>query len=143
MQSNSPKNFRPVNEINMTPFIDIMLVLLIIFMITAPLMTVGVEVDLPETQAGTMDENVQPLVVSINKQGKVFIMEIPTDLKALVPRLQAITHNKPETTIYVQADRAVPYGVLMDVMGRLNKAGFKKVGLIGAADTLPSPKKQQ
>ena len=93
MRNSYSKKHGPVNEINMTPFIDIMLVLLIIFMITAPLMTVGVEVDLPETQAGTMTENVEPLVVSIDKAGKIFIMEIPTEVKALVPRLQAITKN--------------------------------------------------
>lgn len=134
MRNSFSKNFRPVNEINMTPFIDIMLVLLIIFMITAPLLTVGIEVDLPETQAGTMNENVEPLVVSINRNNAIFVMETPTELKALVPRLQAITKNNTEATIYIQADRTVPYSTLMDVMGRLNKAGFKKVGLIGAAD---------
>jgi biopolymer transport protein TolR len=141
MRNHASKRNGPVNEINMTPFIDIMLVLLIIFMITAPLMTVGVEVDLPETEAGTMNENVEPLVVSINKTGQIFIMETPTDMKALVPRLLAMTKQSKETTIYVQADRTVPYGRLMEVMGRLNRAGFKKVGLIGAADTLPSSKK--
>lgn len=141
MRNSYSKKHGPVNEINMTPFIDIMLVLLIIFMITAPLMTVGVEVDLPETQAGTMTENVDPLVVSIDKTGSIFIMEIATEIKALIPRLQAITKNNMDTIIYVQADRTVPYGRLMDVMGRLNKAGYKKVGLIGAADATPSPKK--
>ncbi|MDP3935864.1 MAG: protein TolR [Alphaproteobacteria bacterium] len=141
MRNSYSKKHGPVNEINMTPFIDIMLVLLIIFMITAPLLTVGVEVDLPETQAGTMNEDTAPLVVSIDKNGNIFIMEIATVIKALIPRLQAITKNNMETIIYVQADRTVPYGRLMDVMGRLNKAGFKKVGLIGAADATPSPKK--
>jgi biopolymer transport protein TolR len=134
MRNTHSKKFQPVNEINMTPFIDIMLVLLIIFMITAPLLTVGIEVDLPDTQAGTMNENVEPLVISINRNKTVFIMETQTELKALVPRLQAITKNNRETTIYIQADRTIPYSILMDVMGRLNKAGFKKVGLIGAAD---------
>lgn len=141
MRNSYSKKHGPVNEINMTPFIDIMLVLLIIFMITAPLMTVGVEVDLPETQAGTMTENVEPLVVSIDKTGNIFIMEIPTEAKVLIPRLQAITKNNMDTIIYIQADRTVPYGRLMDVMGRLNKAGYKKVGLIGAADATPSSKK--
>ncbi len=134
MRNSLSKNFRPVNEINMTPFIDIMLVLLIIFMITAPLLTVGIEVDLPETQAGTMNEDSEPLVISITKNGTIFIMETETKLTALIPRLQAITKNNTNTTTYVQADRTVPYSVLMDVMGRLHKAGFKKVGLIGAAD---------
>lgn len=141
MRNHASKRHGPVNEINMTPFIDIMLVLLIIFMITAPLMTVGVEVDLPETEAGTMNENVEPLVVSINKNGQLFIMETPTEMKALVPRLLAMTKQNKENTIYVQADRIVPYAKLMEVMGRLNKSGFKKVGLIGAADTLPTSRK--
>jgi biopolymer transport protein TolR len=134
MHNRLSQNFRPMSEINMTPFIDIMLVLLIIFMITAPLLTVGIEVDLPETKAGTMNENIEPLVVSIDKKQHVFIMETTTSLNALVPRLEAITHNNRETVIYVQADRSVPYSTLMDVMGRLSKAGFKKVGLIGAAE---------
>lgn len=142
MRNTFSKNFRPVNEINMTPFIDIMLVLLIIFMITAPLLTVGIEVDLPETQAGTMNENVEPLVISINRNNEIFIMETLTSLKALIPRLHAITKNNNETTIYIQADRTVPYSTLMDVMGRLNKAGFKKVGLIGAADNTPTSHKK-
>jgi biopolymer transport protein TolR len=141
MGNSYSKKHGPVNEINMTPFIDIMLVLLIVFMITAPLLTVGVEVDLPETQAGTMSENVEPLVVSINKSGNIFIMETASDTKALIPRLLAITKNNMDTIIYVQADRTVPYGRLMDVMGRLNKAGFKKVGLIGAADNSPAHRK--
>ena len=141
MQRMQSKSFRPVNEINMTPFIDIMLVLLIIFMITAPLLTVGVEVDLPETQAGTMNENVQPLVISINKDGVIFIMESKAEIRALVPRLQAITKNNLDTTVYIQADRTVPCSLLMDVMGRLNKAGFKKVGLIGAANAGPGARK--
>lgn len=142
MRNSFSKNFRPVNEINMTPFIDIMLVLLIIFMITAPLLTVGIEVDLPETQAGTMNENVEPLVISINRNNEIFIMETLTPLKALIPRLQAITKNNNETTIYIQADRTVPYSSLMDVMGRLNRAGFKKVGLIGAADNTSASHKK-
>jgi biopolymer transport protein TolR len=100
-----------------------------------------VEVDLPDTQAGTMNEDTEPLVVSIDKNGNIFIMETATVIKSLIPRLQAITKNNMETIIYVQADRTVSYGRLMDVMGRLNKAGFKKVGLIGAADATPSPKK--
>lgn len=141
MRNSYSKKHGPVNEINMTPFIDIMLVLLIIFMITAPLMTVGVEVDLPETQASTMNEDTEPSVISIDKNGNIFIMNTPTDVKALVPRLQAMTKNRYDTIIYVQADRTVPYGRLMDVMGRLNRTGYKKVGLIGAADATPPHRK--
>lgn len=141
MQNHSAKRQNPVNEINMTPFIDIMLVLLIIFMITAPLMTVGVEVDLPETEAGAMNEDVKPLIVSINKSGQVFIMETLTEMKALISRLQAMTKQNKEAIIYVQADRTVFYGRLMEVVGRLNKAGFKKVGLIGVSYTPPPSNK--
>lgn len=135
MQNSGGRNLKPINDINMTPFIDIMLVLLIVFMITAPLLTVGIEVDLPKTKAGSMNESVEPLVISINNKNEVFIMETPTPINALVPRLKAMNHSeKPDTIIYIQADKSVPYSILMNVMGRLNNAGFKKVGLIGAAD---------
>ena len=130
-----------VHEINMTPFIDVMLVLLIIFMITAPLLTVGIEVDLPKTQAGTLTEQVEPLVLSIDKSGNIFIMETKTSFAALIPRLKAITQNNPKAIIYIQADRRISHGLLMDVMGRLSYAGFKKVALIGEAANSPSSKR--
>jgi biopolymer transport protein TolR len=141
MRNTHAKDLKPINDINMTPFIDIMLVLLIVFMITAPLLTVGVEVDLPDTKASTMNESVEPLVISINKNNEIFIMETPTPINALVPRLKAITANKKEPIIYVQADKIVPYRILMDVIGQLNHAGFKKVGLIGAADNRVNTKR--
>lgn len=139
MKSFNSNNLKPVNEINMTPFIDVMLVLLIIFMITAPLLTVGVEVDLPKTKAGAMNENIEPLVISIDKKHRIFIMETPTDIRSLTARLNAITKNNHNTTLYIQADQSIPYRIVMDVMGRLNHAGFKKVGLIGESTT-NSPK---
>lgn len=130
-----------VHEINMTPFIDVMLVLLIIFMITAPLLTVGIDVDLPKTQAGTLNEQVEPLVLSIDKNGNIFIMETKTSFTALIPRLKAITQNNPKAVIYIQADRRISHGLLMDVMGKLNYAGFKKVALIGEALNTPPAKR--
>lgn len=135
MRNSGGRDLKPINDINMTPFIDIMLVLLIVFMITAPLLTVGIEVDLPETKAGSMNESVEPLVISINRKGDVFIMETPTPINALIPRLKAMNQATDKNAIiYIQADKSVPYSLLMDIMGRLNNAGFKKVGLIGAAD---------
>ncbi len=135
MKRSVGQKFQPVNEINMTPFIDVMLVLLIIFMITAPLLTVGVEVDLPKTQAGSMNEQVEPLVISIDKKQRIYIQETSTDMKSLTSRLNAITRNNHNTTLYIQADQNIPYRIVMDVMGRLNRAGFKKVGLIGESST--------
>lgn len=135
MRNSGGRDLKPINDINMTPFIDIMLVLLIVFMITAPLLTVGIEVDLPETKAGSMNESVEPLVISINRKGDVFIMETPTPINALIPRLKAMNQASDKNAIiYIQADKSVPYSLLMDIMGRLNNAGFKKVGLIGAAE---------
>ena len=107
-----------------------MLVLLIIFMVTAPLLTVGVPVDLPKTNASTITGQDEPLVVSVNNAGDVYLQETPIDLSDLVPRLQAITQNKPDTRIFVRGDKAVNYGRVVEVMGSLNSAGFSRVALI-------------
>ena len=112
--------YMPMSEINVTPFVDVMLVLLIVFMVTAPLLTVGVPVDLPKTQASQLSDQVEPLVVTVNE----------TEAGQLVPRLQAITQNKPDTRIYVRGDQAINYGRVMEVMGLINSAGFTKVALI-------------
>src|SRR5437879_4105632 len=100
---------RPMSDINVTPLVDVMLVLLIIFMVTAPLLTVGVPVDLPETDAKPITGQDEPLVISVNNAGKVFLQETEIDLGALVPRLQAITNNKPDTRIFVRGDKTVAY----------------------------------
>jgi len=122
--------FQPMSEINVTPMVDVMLVLLVIFMVTAPLLTVGVPVDLPKTKAKVLNESDEPLVISLTAEGKVFLQETETNLKGLVPRLRAITENKVDTRIFVRGDKAVAYGRVMELMGRVASAGFSRVALI-------------
>jgi biopolymer transport protein TolR len=124
------RRFRPVAEINVTPMVDVMLVLLVIFMVTAPLMTAGVQVDLPKTSAAPLKGEDQPLSVSVDAQGKIWIQETEVQLDELAPRLQAITAQKPETRIFVRGDKAIDYGRVMEVMGTLGAAGFSKVALV-------------
>ena len=124
------RRFRPVAEINVTPMVDVMLVLLVIFMVTAPLMTAGVQVDLPKTSATPLKGEDQPLSVSIDAHGKVYIQETEVELDQLAPRLQAITAQKPETRIFVRGDKGIDYGKVMEVMGILGGAGFPKVALV-------------
>lgn len=127
--------YQPMAEINVTPFVDVMLVLLIVFMVTAPLLTVGVPIDLPKTKAQHISDQVEPLVVSINADGEIFIQDTGVPLENLVPRLSAITENKADTRIYVRGDRTIDYGRIMQVMGRINNAGFTRVALITEAPT--------
>ena len=122
--------YRPMSDINVTPFVDVMLVLLIVFMVTAPLLTVGVPVDLPKTRAKAMTEAEEPLVVTIRKTGEVFLQDSVVGVGQLVPRLRAITQNRPETRIYVRGDRAAPYGDVARVMADLQNAGFSRLALI-------------
>ncbi len=122
--------YRPMAEINVTPFVDVMLVLLVVFMITAPLLTVGVTVDLPETTAPILAGQDEPLAVTVNASGQIFLQETEVELKELVPRLTAITLNKPDTRIFIRGDKAIAYGVVMEVMGTLNDAGFIRVALV-------------
>jgi biopolymer transport protein TolR len=124
------RSYTPMSEINVTPFVDVMLVLLIVFMVTAPLLTVGVPVDLPKTQASAINEPVEPLVVTVDRDGKIYIQETEVPFDNLVTRLQAITETKPDTRIYVRGDKEIAYGRIMQVMGRLNGAGFSKVALV-------------
>ena len=119
-----------MSEINVTPFVDVMLVLLVVFMVTAPLLTVGVQVDLPKTKAQPMTQAEEPLVISIDAEGILYIQDTSVELEQLVPRLVAITQNKPDTRIYVRGDRSVNYGRVMEVMGRVNNAGFTRVALV-------------
>ena len=119
-----------MSEINVTPMVDVMLVLLIIFMVAAPLLTVGVPVDLPKTNAATINDQDEPLVISIAKDGKLYLQDTEIPLDSLVPRLNAITNNKPDTRVYVRGDRAIDYGRVMEVMGTVSAAGFSKVALI-------------
>ena len=122
--------YRPMSEINVTPFVDVMLVLLIVFMVAAPLLTVGVPVDLPQTQAPPINEPKEPLVITINGEGHIFIQETDVPAEALVPRLAAITGSNPDALLYVRGDRAINYGRVVEVMSLVSTAGFRKVSLI-------------
>lgn len=120
----------PMSEINVTPMVDVMLVLLIIFMVAAPLLTVGVPVNLPQTKAAPLNEKTEPLAITIKADGQVFIQNTVVTLEELPARLQAITENKPDTRIYVRGDHSIDYGRVMEVMGLITSAGFTKVALI-------------
>ena len=119
-------------EINVTPMVDVMLVLLIIFMVSAPLLTVGVPIDLPQSQAKALDQDREPLTVSVNGKGQVFLQNSEIKVEDLVAKLQAITQARAgmEERIYVRGDRKVDYGTVMRVMGRLSSAGFHRVALV-------------
>jgi biopolymer transport protein TolR len=130
----------PMSEINVTPMVDVMLVLLVIFMVTAPLLTVGVPVDLPKTSAAPITGQDEPLVISVNAQGDAFIQNTPVPLENLAARLQAITENKPDTRIFVRGDKAINYGRIMEVMGIINQAGFRKVALVAEQPSTESGK---
>lgn len=119
-----------MSEINVTPMVDVMLVLLIIFMVTAPLLTVGVQVDLPKTKATIIRGEDEPLAITIDKEGQVYLQETEIELDGLLPRLNAITGNNPDVRIFVRGDAAVEYGRVMEVMGMINAAGYKKVALV-------------
>lgn len=120
----------PMSDINVTPMVDVMLVLLIIFMVTAPMLTVGVKVDLPRTKASVIQGNDEPLTVSIDTEGRIFLQETELELDTLAPRLVAITRSNPDARIFVRGDKSVPYGRVMEVMGTINAAGFRKVALV-------------
>ena len=128
-----------MSEINVTPMVDVMLVLLIIFMVSAPLLTVGVPIDLPQTQAKSLDQDKEPLTVSVNDKGQVFLQnsEIPVD--ELVPKLKAVTEARGGTgeRIFVRGDRKVDYGTVMKIMGRLSTAGFSRVALVTEVEQGP------
>lgn len=120
----------PMSDINVTPLVDVMLVLLVVFMITAPLLTVGVPVDLPRTKGTQMVGQDEPLVITVNANGEVWLQETKVVLVNLIPRLRAITANNKETRIFVRGDKAINYGRVMEVMGNINQAGFQRVALI-------------
>ena len=121
---------RPMGEINVTPFVDVMLVLLIVFMVTAPLLTVGVEVDLPKTEAGHINADAAPLVVSIKSNGELYLQEAEIESEILIPRLKAISNANPDIRIFVRGDASVSYGNVLEIMGRIQAAGFSKVALV-------------
>ena len=129
-----------MSEINVTPMVDVMLVLLIIFMISAPLLTVGVPIDLPQSQAKSLDQDKEPLTLSLNEQGKIFLQNTEIGVEELVPKLKAISEAQGggfETRIYVRGDRRVDYGTVMKVMGRISAAGFHRVALVTEVEQGP------
>ena len=122
--------WKPKAEINVTPFVDVMLVLLIVFMITAPLLTVGIPVDLPETEARNLPAGEEPLTISINAEGVIFLQETEVELEELGPRLTAIAGTGYSSRIFIRADDHVAYGDVARVMARVNTAGFNNLGLV-------------
>jgi biopolymer transport protein TolR len=125
--------YRPMSEINVTPLVDVMLVLLVVFMVSAPLLTVGVPVDLPQTQAPPINEPKEPLVITLNREGVVYIQEASVAVDSLVPKLQAITGANPDAVIYVRGDKEINYGRVLEVMSLVSSAGFRKVSLVAEA----------
>ena len=124
----------PMSQINVTPFVDVMLVLLVIFMITAPLLTVGVQVDLPETEAGPISGDDESLAITITKENVILLQETEVQLGELVPKLLAISERRTDMRIFVRADTELAYGRVMEVMGTVNRAGFNKVALVTKID---------
>lgn len=122
---------RPMSEINVTPFVDVMLCLLIIFMVSAPLMTVGVPIDLPDTAAEALpSENEEPLTVTLTPDGTIMVQTSEVARSELIPRLQAIAAERDSPRIFLRADGAIPYTQVMEVMGALNAGGFRQIGLV-------------
>jgi biopolymer transport protein TolR len=131
------RSYSQLSEINVTPFVDVMLVLLIVFMVSAPLMTVGVPVDLPKTAAPSLPADNKPLFISIDTQSRIYVQETQVELGNLVPLLRAITENNPEARVLVRGDAKIAYGTMLQVMGTISAGGFTKVGLVAE---LPQPK---
>ncbi|HNR76696.1 MAG TPA: protein TolR [Parvularculaceae bacterium] len=125
-----PGRTRVMSEINVTPLVDVMLVLLIVFMVAAPLLTVGVAVDLPETAAQPIPEQGEPLTVTITSDGTIFVQETPVEIDNLVPQLEAIASAGYDQRIYIRGDQARSYGEVVRVMGKINAAGFRRIGLV-------------
>jgi biopolymer transport protein TolR len=119
-----------ISEINVTPFVDVMLVLLIIFMVTAPMLTSGVPIELPESKGQQLQTNKEPVTISVDKSGKVFIQETEIRLDEIAPKLKAIAKNGVEEQIFIRGDKGIDYGTVMRVMGRVKAAGFTKVSLV-------------
>ena len=124
------RRLQPVAEINVTPFVDVMLVLLIIFMVAAPLLTIGVPIDLPETQAKALNTETDPIHISVNSEGRIYLQETEVPLDEVVAKLQAIAQAGYEERIYVRGDRNADYGTVMQVMARISAAGFRNLGLV-------------
>jgi biopolymer transport protein TolR len=124
------KRYKQMSEINVTPFVDVMLVLLIVFMVTAPLLTVGIPVDLPKIKANALTDQKDPIEITVKLDGSVYLGESLVDVENLIPRLNAITDQNTDARIYVRGDRVVAYGRIMEIMSIINSAGYVKVALI-------------
>jgi len=122
--------YRPMSEINVTPLVDVMLVLLIVFMVTAPLLTVGVPIDLPQTKAQQLQGDKEPLTITVDTEGKIYLQDTEIVLDEIVPKLLAIASNGYEERIYVRGDRRVNYGTVMKIMGTISAAGFQRIALV-------------
>ena len=131
----------PVTDINVAPFVDVMLVLVIIFMVAAPLLNIGVPVDLPKATLKPLNESQEPLIITINSEGRTYIQESEVSESALIPRLKALTTANPDLRIFVRGDRSINYGRIIEVMGMISSAGFTKVALVAEAP-LPGDKKK-
>jgi len=124
------QRYTQMSEINVTPFVDVMLVLLIVFMVTAPLLTVGIKVDLPKVKATALTDIKDPIEITVKLDGEVYIGESKVEVENLIPRLNAITEQNTEARIYIRGDRVVAYGRIMEIMSIINSAGYTKVALI-------------
>lgn len=124
--------YRPMSEINVTPLVDVMLVLLVVFMVTAPLLTVGVPVDLPQTKASPLNEPKEPLTITVNREGTVFVQNASVPIDGLVEKLRLITGSDPDAVLYVRGDKDINYGRVLEVMSLVTAAGFHKVSLVAA-----------
>ena len=121
---------RLMSDINVTPFVDVMLVLLIIFMVTAPMMMQGVDVELPQTTAEPLETEKKPLILSIDKHGQVFINDMPMGMEQLGEKLTHIMNNRQDRTVYLRADRDIPYGTVVQVMAATKSAGVESIGMV-------------
>ena len=121
---------KPMSNINVTPLVDVMLVLLIVFMITAPMLTVGVQVDLPQTKANQLNSDADPLIITLNKNREIFIQDAIVSSEDLISRLKAISKVNSKTRIFVRGDNLLPYGEVIGIMGKIQSAGYEKVALV-------------
>ena len=126
---------RPISDINVTPFVDVMLVLLVIFMVTAPLLTVGVPIELPKTSAKQMTDDVEPLTITIDNKNNIYIQELKVDFEELAVKLTAIGKDKFDKKIYINCDKNINYEILMRVMAKINSAGYTSIGLVTDIET--------
>ena len=129
------RRYTQMSEINVTPFVDVMLVLLIVFMVTAPLLTVGIPVDLPKVKASALTDQKDPVEITVKLDGSVYLGESIVEVENLIPRLDAITDQNNEARIYVRGDRVVAYGRVMEIMSIINSAGYIKVALVAQNPT--------